>query len=247
MKPDPVEQAESQVVPPDGTGDDRISDQPSRKPAAPAERTGRFRRRKRPVRKRLSQILDDIGADTSRSRISISDLMGAMSGRATGALLLIFALPNILPAPPGTSGILGLPLVYLAAQMMLGRVPWLPAFISNRSMSREDFVATISRATPILARAERLLKPRLSFLVRNRAERVIGAVCLLLALVLILPIPFGNMLPAFAIALIALGVVERDGLWVLLGFSAAVAAIVLVSGVVVALAKAAVYLLMNAF
>ncbi len=113
--------------------------------------------------------------------------------------------------PPGTSAILGLPLVYLAAQMMLGRLPWLPPFIANRSMSREDFAATISRATPIIARAEKLLKPRLSLFVRHRAERVIGALCLILAIVLLLPDPPGHMLPAFAICLLALGVLERDG------------------------------------
>ncbi len=193
------------------------------------------------------RILDEISADESRSRVSVADLLHVMSGRAIGALLLLFALPNILPAPPGTSSILGMPLVYLSAQMMLGRLPWLPAFIANRSMSREDFAATISRATPLIARAEKLLKPRLSFIVRHGAERVIGAVCLILAIVLLLPIPLGNMLPALAIGLIALGVLERDGVWVLVGLTVAGISLFIVAGVVYALAKAAVFVLMNAF
>jgi hypothetical protein len=159
----------------------------------------------------------------------------------------LFALPNILPTPPGTSGILGLPLVYLSAQMMLGRLPWLPPFISNRSMSRDDFTQTISRATPLLARAEKLLKPRLSLFVKDNAQNVIGAVCLLLAVVLMLPIPFGNMLPAIAISLISLGVLERDGAWVLSGFAVATASMFVVAGVVYAMAKATLYLLVNAF
>lgn len=210
-------------------------------------RLRRLRRKKRPPRKRLSELLDEIGADEGRIRISVSDILQLMSGRAIGALLLIFALPNALPAPPGVSGILGLPLVYLSAQMMLGRMPWLPPFIANRSMSREDYLQTVSRVTPLLARAERLLKPRLSALVRHPAERIIGAVCLLLALVLILPIPFGNMLPAFAIVLIALGVLERDGLWVLGGLLVAVGAMSIVSGVVYAAIKTTIYLMLNAF
>lgn len=67
--------------------------------------------RPKPERKRLSAILDEIAADESRARIAVADLVTAMEARAYGALLLIFALPNVLPAPPGTSGILGLPLL----------------------------------------------------------------------------------------------------------------------------------------
>lgn len=216
-------------------------------PEGIASRLRRFGRRPQPQRKRLSELLDEIGNDDTRTRISVSDLLVAMEGRATGALLLLFALPNVLPTPPGTSGILGLPLVYLSAQMMLGRLPWLPPLIANRSMSRDDFAQTISRATPLLARAEKLLKPRLSFFVKDRAQNVIGAVCLLLAVVLMLPIPFGNMLPAVAISLISLGVLERDGAWVLGGFAVAAASIFVVAGVIYAMVKATIFLLVNAF
>jgi hypothetical protein len=205
------------------------------------------RRANRAPRKRLSELLDEFATDEARARISVSDLLVAMEGRAVGALLLLFALPNVLPTPPGTSGILGLPLVYLAAQMMVGRLPWLPPFIANRSMSREDFAQTISRATPVLRRAERLLKPRLSSFVKGRAQNVIGAVCLILALVLMLPIPFGNMLPALAICLIALGVLERDGVWVLGGMGVASLSLFIVAGVIYAAIKTAIYLLLNAF
>ncbi len=197
-------------------------------------------------RKRLSRVLDEIAADDDRDRVSIADLMSLLGARATGALLFLFALPTALPSPPGTSSVLGLPLVYLSAQMALGRTPWLPRFIAARSMSRADFAATIARASPLIARAERLLRPRLSVLVRGGAERAIGAFCLMLAIVLLLPVPLGNMLPAFSICLIALGILERDGVWVLGGVAIGCASIALVAGVIYALAKAALYLVVNA-
>lgn len=80
------------------------------------------------------------------------------------------------------SGVLGLPLLYLSFQMMLGRVPWLPRFIGHRSVPRDRFALLVDTAAPWLARAERLLRPRWSWLVNHRAERVIGAFCLLLLL-----------------------------------------------------------------
>lgn len=199
------------------------------------------------AKKRVSQILDDVADDDRRERVSITDLMRAMEARAVAALILFFSLPNALPAIPGTSAVLGLPLLYLCGQMMLGKLPWLPAIVADRSMTREDFRNLVRRVSPLLARAERLLVPRLLFITGARGEQVIGAFCLLLAVVLALPIPLGNMLPAIAISMMALGVLERDGLWVIGGAVVGALSLVIVWGVVWALAKIAIFAILNAF
>jgi hypothetical protein len=204
-------------------------------------------RRGRPRRKKLSEILTEIGTDTSRQVVAVDDLIALLGGRGRAGLMLLFALPNVLPAPPGLSGVLGLPLLYLSVQMMLGRVPWLPGFIGDRAMPRDRFAQLVDRLGPVLARAERLLRPRWSLLVSHGAERVLGALCLVLAAVLALPIPFGNMLPAFAICLIALGILERDGVWVAVGSVIGIGSLLLVAGVVYALVKSAIFILVNAF
>jgi len=72
---------------------------------------------------------------------------------------------------------------------------------------------------------------------------LIVLVCLLLAVVLVLPVPLGNMLPALAISLLALGILERDGVWILAGLTAAVISVGVVWGVVFAMVKAGVYFL----
>lgn len=198
-------------------------------------------------RKKLSEVLLEIAADDSRDRISIADLMEATRLRAAGALILLFALPNALPTPPGTSAILGLPLLYLCIQMAFARTPWLPKFISERSMARDDFAALLGRLGPILQRAERYLRPRLLPLTTRAAERALGAFCAFLALLVVLPIPLGNMLPALAISMIAIGVVERDGAWIIAGVSVGIVSIIVVWGVFVVLIKTVAYLLAEAF
>ena len=177
----------------------------------------RWRQTVREPGRKFSEILTEIAADESLERVSVGDLMGAMGDRAFGPLLFVFALPNILPSPPGTSGLLGIPLVFLSMQLMFGRKPWLPGIIAARSMTREGFAGIIHRATPWLAKAERMLTPRLGFLIHPPAEYVIGALCLLMAVVLALPIPFANSVPAFTVCLFALGILERDGIWVMAG------------------------------
>ncbi len=196
---------------------------------------------------KLSQILDAIADDDSRDRISVGDLLRAMEARAFGALLLVFAFPNMLPTPPGTSGILGLPLLFLSAQMMLGQSPWLPDFIARRSMTRDSFATLVSHAGPWLQRAERLLRARMLPFGHPAVQRVIGGLCLLLSMVLALPIPFANMAPAFALCIISLGVLERDGVWIMLGTLTAVAAIIFALGMAYAVVKSALFVFFNAF
>lgn len=203
--------------------------------------------RVRPPQKRLSEILSEIAADTSEERITLARLMEAMEARAYGALILIFAFPNILPSPPGLAGLLGLPLLFLSARMMLGQTPWLPQFIANRSVPRASFAAVIDRATPWLERAERLLRQRLALLTTGPAQQVLGLFCLILTIILVIPIPLGNLAPSFAMCLIALGVLERDGLWVILGVAAGVAAAVFVGGMAYLTVQSAILLIVNAF
>lgn len=196
-----------------------------------------------PEKHALSDLLQALADRTDRERVSIQDLLHALGDRALGALIFLFAFPNVLPLPPGTSFILGAPLVFLVAQLMLAQPPWLPHFIGKRSMARQDFATLLVRIVPWLVRAEKLLKPRLQVLTSEVMERVIGAVCLLLATLLVLPIPFGNMLPALAISFMALGLLEGDGVWILIGLAVSAVASVVVSGVVIGLAQACFYVM----
>lgn len=195
----------------------------------------------------LSVLLFRLANDTSRERISVGDLLAALGDRAIGALMFFFAAPNILPVPPGVSTLLGAPLLFLSAQLMLGMRPWLPGIVTRRSLSRDDLATLVRRIVPWLAKAEKLLRPRVSVLVRPPVEYFVGLVCLVLAAVLMLPIPLGNTLPALAISLLALGVLERDGAWIAIGLFASVVAGTVVWGVLWAMVKAVVLILGNFF
>lgn len=196
---------------------------------------------------RLSAILQAIAKGQHRERISIADLLHALEHRAIGALMFIFAVPNAIPVPPGVSAVLGAPLIFLSFQLMIGRRPWLPRIITDRSLSRVDFEKVIDLAAPWLAKAERLMRPRFEFLAKPPAEYLVGAVCLVLSIILFLPIPLGNMLPAFTICVLALGVLERDGVWIGIGLACAIAAVVIVWGVMLALLWGALFVLGNLF
>jgi hypothetical protein len=182
-------------------------------------------------RQRFSEVLSDLAGQPSPA-ISIGDVLDAFGDRAFGALMLLFAAPNMLPLPPGLSAVLGAPLLFVTAQLMLGRPTlWMPRFICRQSIRRDFFALLTTKLSPVLQRAERILRPRLPLLLHPVNERIVGAACLLLAIILFLPIPFGNIPPAWAIAAFALGILERDGLATLVGWFGTIGSILILAAV----------------
>lgn len=159
----------------------------------------------------LQQILDENTGD-----LALGDFIGKLGARAFGITLLFLSLATLLIAgAPGFSTVLGLPIVLLSLQMAAGRKEfWLPKRLAEAKLSHEKLEGMIAKSQAILKKIEWLVKPRLPGLVRDEGsgwQRALGAYCALLGIVLALPILFGNFLPALAIALIAMGLIEEDG------------------------------------
>ncbi len=187
----------------------------------------------------LSELLSQVAEDESRERVSTGDLLAMAGDRAFGALIFVFALPNLVPTPPGTSAILGLPLIILSFQLLYGRrTPWLPKAIAARSIARADLASVVRRTAPVLKRIERVLKPRLSWLVTAVSERLLALLMLILSVILFLPIPLGNIFPAAAMCIIALALIEHDGLAALFGVLIGAGSVLIVWGALLAVLKA---------
>ena len=166
----------------------------------------------------VSELLVLIGQRKTR-KVSVADILETFGDRAFGALMFVFAAPLVLPMPPGVSAILGAPLAFITAQWMLGRrTLWLPKALLGRTMSMSDFRNLSEKLMPHLERLERRLKPRLTFMYNRFGDRLMGAICFSLSIIVFLPIPFGNMLPSFAIAAFAIGTAERDGYAAIVGW-----------------------------
>jgi hypothetical protein len=167
---------------------------------------------------RLSELLRHV-SQKAGARISLGEIADAMADRSFGAFLVVFCLPNLIPLPPGATFILGLPLVVIAFQMAFSRLDtiWLPKRLHDYTFDNKGFAAVLDKFVPWMEKAERWIKPR--FWPRNARlfERFIGIFSLLLAIIIFLPIPLGNMGPAYALALMGLGMTERDGILILAG------------------------------
>ncbi len=171
--------------------------------------------------RRTSEILlRMVGEARGPERLTVGTVVARLGERSFGMLYLLLGLISFVPAPPGFGLIVGLALMLVSAQMIVGRQrPWLPGFVSRAGTRRKN-VGKISRKLARWLRwLENLARPRLSAAVGPAAERVIGMAVFFLAFLISLPVPFfGNTPPAAAVLLFALGLIERDGAMILIAF-----------------------------
>ncbi|HEX7237673.1 MAG TPA: exopolysaccharide biosynthesis protein [Gammaproteobacteria bacterium] len=191
----------------------------------------RARLRRRPIPERTSEVLRDLAEGGETERITFREVLTELKHRAVGFALLIFALPCILPMPPGIPTVAGIALVIISVHLLTARQRlWLPSAIADKSIGRADLKRMVERAVPYLERLEKVCKPRLPIVTETVGKVLIGVVIFALGFIMILPIPFlGNMPPGFAATVIAIGMTERDGLVVLIGTVASAAAVALAS------------------
>jgi hypothetical protein len=160
-------------------------------------------------------------------RITVGQIIERLDGQAFGLLLLLLALPNCIPNIPGLSTIFGVLMIAPAVQLIFGQhAVWLPGRIKRWSISRDALAMAIKGALPLLRRIERYVGPRWTVLVGPPFLHLLGLQTLVMALVLILPIPLGNWPPGMTVAATAIALLQRDGRLALLSVPMAVVSLV---------------------
>lgn len=189
-----------------------------------------------PMRRRRARRLSFLFAriaENAKGDVSVASIRDELGDRSYAALLVFFSALNMLPLPPPSSAVLGLPLVIVAAQMVYGsRRAWLPQFLLKRSLTAEQFRSVMEKVIPRLEWLERFIRPRYWPFWRRQGDRVIGGIALLMAIVVTLPIPLGNWLPAFCCFLMGLALSQRDGLLLALGWLVGLIAMVVIALVI---------------
>ena len=152
--------------------------------------------------------------------LTVGELQAELKGRGIAMLLLLLALPFCFLPVPGLSTPFGVAVVLIGIRITLGQKPWLPGFIRNRRISEPRLVKVLAGGMRFARVMEKVVKPRMHFLHRwPGMVNLIGAGIVSggLLLLLPLPIPFSNTIPAWAVVFLSAGMMERDGLLVLLG------------------------------
>jgi hypothetical protein len=166
-----------------------------------------------------SAVLRALVDSATGESITIREIIEAFGDRAFGFVLILFSLPNCVPAPPGIAGIVGTPVLIFGIQMMLGHHrPWLPDFILRRSVSLEKFRKVIDIAEPRMRKLEAVCNPRLTGLFGPWGDRLVGLFAVLAAISVLIPFPGTNFPPSIALVIVSIAVMEEDGYFLIGGF-----------------------------
>jgi hypothetical protein len=167
--------------------------------------------------RRFSDVIEELGQDPD-PKLKLEELVAAFGERGFGAMILILSLLALLPWPPGGKAVFAVPIILMSLELAFQRdAIWLPKWALNASISRPAYRAGVSRIMKAVRYVENLTRPRLPFLTGDIADTVTGLICVILALIMALPIPFGDALPGIALVFFALGMMQRDGIAILLG------------------------------
>ncbi len=166
-----------------------------------------------------SALLRQFTLSHTDDRITVRELVESFKDRGLAFLLLMFALLCTIPIPvPGIHLFLAMPLIYVTLQQMIGkRHLWMPEKVMQHTLPRKAFVDVTVKCLPWIEKIENISKPRLRFLCDGISYYFFGAICLYLTLVIAVPGPLTNFVPAVGISLIALGLIMRDGLAMIIG------------------------------
>ena len=179
---------------------------------------------------RLSEELAGLQARFAEQSVTLGEVVQVLHGRAYLLLILLLALPFCAPiSVPGLSTPLGFVIALIALRQALGQKPWLPERMLRMRLPPGFFHRVLVVAERVIRFLETFLRPRATGFVDAPVLRNLHAVMMLLAagfLLLPLPIPLTNTVPAWVILLIAAGLLERDGVFIALGYAVAVASVV---------------------
>lgn len=165
-----------------------------------------------------TKFLEDVVSQSSSDRVPISDIVNAMEFVGFGLVMMFFSLGLIIPTPPPFPSVISIPLVLFSSQMARGLTsPKLPKKFANKSVKRSTLAYVIQKSSPWIRKAERFMRPRLSFMTTPKAERIVGCFSLAFALFVLMPIPLSNFVPGLGIFIISLGLIGKDGLVIISG------------------------------
>lgn len=167
----------------------------------------------------FSKVIEDIGA-RGEPKLLLAELINGFGERGFGAMLLFLGLVSlVIGAVPGTTTVLGVPILLIAIQLVFRRDQlWMPNWILKRSIDRATYRTAIGKIMKPLRKVERLSRPRLSIMSSDASEMLIGIACVVLCLILMLPITGGNMVPSLIVAAFGFGLMQRDGAIIIAGW-----------------------------
>ena len=183
---------------------------------------------------RLSEELERLLPLAQERPMTVREIVERLHFRGLPALVVMLCVPFLFPmAIPGLSIPFGLAIAFCGMRLGIGRGFWMPDFVLRREVPSDVLRKLLEGAAAFYRKMERFVRPRMHFLQRwpgmlNLLGFMIMIGGILLSLPIPPPFPFTNTIPGFAVIFMALGLMERDGVCILIGYFFALVAVLYV-------------------
>lgn len=182
----------------------------------------------------LARTIDSIQGET----VTLRELMSAIGEQGLLLLCALATLPFLIPVSiPGVSTVFGAAIVLLSVAVTLNRMPWLPTKILDRKLDAQKLLPALRKGVKIVSRLDSWVRPRALAMTAGRMAAINGGVLVFGGILLMAPfglIPFSNTAPAIGILLLTIGMIQRDGVFVLLGYLGTVLTVIYFSALLYA-------------
>lgn len=178
-----------------------------------------------------SDMLEHVVNSIDSEHLTLREIVKLLGEQGLLLICALLSLPFLFPISiPGVSTVFGAGIILISVAITINRLPWMPAFVADRKLESGKLIPVLERGVTVLRRIDNYLKPRLTTLTTGViVNRFNGLALVLSGVLLMMPlglIPFSNTLPGVAILLLSIGISQRDGLLVVLGYLMIVATIV---------------------
>lgn len=154
--------------------------------------------------------------------ISVKTIFDILADKGYAALFMILSLPFCFPIQiPGFSTPFGAILAFLALRYTFAKSLWWPEWILDKEIASPKVSLVVQKTIQAVEYLKKISRPRLTVLTQNTLlHRVHGITIFILSLLLLLPfpIPFTNMLTALPIFCLGVGLLEDDGVFMIVGY-----------------------------
>ncbi|NMT62666.1 exopolysaccharide biosynthesis protein [Marinobacter orientalis] len=177
----------------------------------------------------IEELLDRIEAgSTDRSHVSIGEMMDSVGRRTFGPIVLMVGLILVTPLSgvPGMPTLMGMLTLLTLGQVLIGRKHfWLPDFLVQRQIPRDKLVQGLEMLRLPARHIDRLIRPRLVFLVKGFGLYVMTLACMIIGVVMPATelVPFSSSIAGLALMMFGLAMISRDGFLALFAWTIALA------------------------
>lgn len=180
----------------------------------------------------LGEQLQNLIDTLPEHSIELGSLLDRVGDEGLLLLSLLLVLVFLIPVSiPGVSTVFGAAILLIGLSRLSGRPLWIPARLKTRPLPAARLRGALEAGLVWVHRLERISRPhRVPSLAQGRLVGLFNKLAFCTAALLLMApfgfVPFSNTLPAIALLFYAIGLIQRDGVAILLGHAAQIATVI---------------------